>query len=141
METRKGNPVWRHKVPRRMLPSDTYKPHTCAAIAKLVAPEGAKMLDQEGKYGIRWHDRYQITAHNASEPDGNGGRRYRRRTTATSRPGDERVAPPIPACLPRSMVEQARAATARSRNARGHRSIWHGDGRYVASWGAHAAPR
>lgn len=95
--TRKGSPVWHHKVLRRMLSSDIYKPHTYAEIAELVTPEVAKTPDQEREYGIRWHNSYQITAHNVSEPDGKGGRRHRRRTTTTLHPRDGWVALPIPA--------------------------------------------
>jgi len=112
MVTRKGNSVWHHRMLRRMVSSDIYKPHTYAEITNLVTPEVARTLDQDREYGIRWHNRYQITGHNVSEPDSNGGRRYRRRTTTVLRPRDEWVALPIPAYLPRSVVEQARAAMA-----------------------------
>ncbi len=92
-------------------------PYTYAEIAELVTPEVARRLDQDKEYGIRWHNRYKITEHTVSEPDSNGGRRYRKRTTTTLRPEDEWVALPVPAYLPRSVVEQARAAMASNRGA------------------------
>jgi site-specific DNA recombinase len=117
MRTRKGNPVWHHKVLRCVVSSDIYKPHTYAEIAELVAPEVARRLDQDKEYGIRWHNRYKITEHTVSEPGGNGGRHYRRRTTTTLRPRDEWVALTVPAYLPRSLVEEARTAMTSSRGA------------------------
>jgi site-specific DNA recombinase len=117
MATRKGNPVWDHRMLRRMVSNDIYKPHTYDEFAKLVTPEVARRLDQNEEYGVRWHNRYKITEHTVSEADGNGGRRYRRRTTTALRPKDEWVALPVPAYLPRSVVEQARAAMASNRGA------------------------
>src|SRR5215217_4875391 len=73
-------------------------------------PEVARRLDQNKEYGIRWHNRYKVTEYTVSEPDSNGGRRYIKRTTRTVRPEGEWVALPVPAYLPRSVVERARAA-------------------------------
>jgi hypothetical protein len=100
-----------------MVTSDVYKPHTYDEIAELVMPEVASRLDQAKEYSIRWHNRYKITEYTVAEPDGNGGRRYRKRTTTTVRPEDEWVALPVPAYLPRSMVERARAAMGSNRSA------------------------
>ena len=95
--TRKGNPVWGHGMIRRMVSSDVFKPHTYDEIAELVMPEVARRLDQDKEYGIRWHNRYKIEEYTVSEPDGNGGRRYRKRTSTTVRPKEEWVALPVPA--------------------------------------------
>src|SRR5215217_3689647 len=108
--TRKGKRVWAHAVLRRMVSSDVYKPHTYNEITQLVMPEVARRLDQNKEYGIRWHNRYKVTEYTVSEPDSNGGRRYIKRTTRTVRPEGEWVALPVPAYLPRSVVERARAA-------------------------------
>jgi site-specific DNA recombinase len=43
-----------------------------------------------------------------SEPDGNGGRRYRKRKTTRIRPKEEWIAVPVPAFLSRSLVDLAR---------------------------------
>lgn len=50
-----------------------------------------------------------------SESDGNGERRYRRRTATTRRDREEWVAVPVPAYLPRPLVEQARVLMAARR--------------------------
>jgi site-specific DNA recombinase len=115
--TRKGNQVWGHALLRRIVASDAYKPHTYDEITELVTPEVARRLDQDKEYGIRWHNRYKITEYPVSEPDGNGGRRYRKRTTTTVRPKEEWVALPVPAYLPRSLVERARAVLGSNINA------------------------
>ncbi|MGH3145710.1 MAG: zinc ribbon domain-containing protein, partial [Rubrobacter sp.] len=45
-----------------------------------------------------------------SEPDGNGGRRYRKTRTFKWRPREEWIAAPVPAYVPRSLVDLARSA-------------------------------
>ncbi len=110
--TREGKPVWSHKVLQRIVKSDVYTPHTYDEVAELVGPQVAARLDPNKEYGIRWHNKYKIAGRTVSEPDGSGGRRYRKRTTTVLRPKEEWVAVPVPAYLPRSLVEQARAVTA-----------------------------
>src|SRR5215204_6746626 len=112
MVTREGKPVWSHKVLQRIVKSDVYKPHTYEEVAELVASQVAANLDPNKEYGIRWHNKYKITGRTVSEPDGSGGRRYKKTTTTMLRPKDEWVAVPVPAYLPRSLVEQARATMA-----------------------------
>jgi len=112
MATREGKPVWSHKVLQRIVKSDVYTPHTYDEVAELVGPQVAARLDPNKQYGIRWHNKYKIAGRTISEPDGSGGRRYRKRTTTVLRPKEEWVAVPVPAYLPRSLVEQARAVTA-----------------------------
>lgn len=112
MATREGKLVWSHKVLLRLVRSDIYKPHTYDVVAKLVAPEVAARLNPDKEYGIRWHNKYKITERTVSEPDGNGGKRYKKRTTTLVRPKEEWVAVPVPAYLPKSLVEQARVAMA-----------------------------
>jgi site-specific DNA recombinase len=43
-----------------------------------------------------------------SEPDGNGGKKYRKSKTTTVRPREEWIAVPVPAYLSRELVERAR---------------------------------
>jgi flagellar motility protein MotE (MotC chaperone) len=50
--------------------------------------------------------------HAVSEPDGNGGKRYAKREVRKPRPREEQIAVPVPAYLPRSLVEMARATLA-----------------------------
>ena len=47
--------------------------------------------------------------HAVSETDGNGEKRYTRRETRKPRPREEQIAVPVPAALPRGLVETARA--------------------------------
>src|SRR5215204_3899041 len=100
MTTRKGGSVWDHKVLKRVLTSDAYKPHTHAELTELVAPEVAAGLDPDKEYGIRWHNKHKISEYTVSEPDGDGGRRYKKRSTTALRPREEWVAVPVPARLP-----------------------------------------
>ena len=72
---------------KRVLTSDAYKPHTHDELTELVAPEVAAGLDPDKEYGIRWHNKYKISDYTVSEPDGKGGRRYKKRSTTTLRPG------------------------------------------------------
>ena len=105
----KGGSVWDIMVIKRLVTSDVYRPHSYEEVAELVEPEVAARLDREKEYGIRWHNKHRITARTVSEPDGNGGRRYKKRTHTTLRPKEEWIAVPVPARLPRSVVDQARA--------------------------------
>jgi hypothetical protein len=94
---------------RRMIASDIYRPHSFEEISELVAPEVAARLDPHEEYGIQWYNRQRVTERTVSEPDGNGGRRYRKRRTYKWRPKEEWIAIPIPAYLPRELVDRARA--------------------------------
>jgi site-specific DNA recombinase len=106
--TAQGKLVWDRPVIRRIVQSDIYRPHTFEEIAALVSPETAARLDPEAEYGIQWYNRYKVTLHTVSEPDGNGGRRYRKKRTSVRRPKEEWIAIPVPAYLPRGLVDQAR---------------------------------
>ena len=107
--TARGKPVWDLQMIRRVIASDMYRPHSFEEISELVAPEVAARLDPGGKYGIQWYNRQRVTTRSVSEPDGNGGRRYRKKRTFRWRPKDEWIAIPVPACLPRELVDRARA--------------------------------
>jgi hypothetical protein len=102
-----AKPVWSHKVLKRIVKSDVYKPNTYEEEAELVAPQIAAALAPNKKYGIRWNNKYEITGHTVTEPDGGGGRRYKKRTITMLRSKDEWVAVPVLAYLPRSLEKQA----------------------------------
>ena len=107
--TATGKPVWDIQMIRRVIASDMYRPHSFEEISELVAPEVAARLDPGEEYGIQWYNRQRVTTRSVSEPDGNGGRRYRKKRTFRWRPKDEWIAIPVPACLPRELVDRARA--------------------------------
>jgi len=103
--------VWDRRVIRKIVASDEYRPLTFEEIRELVTPEVAARLDPSKRYGVQWYNRDKATSRTVSEPDGNGGRRYRKRKTVQRRPREEWLAIPVPASdrLPRELVDQARA--------------------------------
>lgn len=97
-------------VLRRLIANDVYRVHTFEEIACLVAPEVAARLDPDEHYGIQWFNRKKTSTSTIGEPDGQGGRRYRKRSTVILRPREEWIAIPVPAYLPRALVDRARKA-------------------------------
>ena len=95
---------------KKIVYNDAYRPHTFEEISALLAPEVAAMLDPDKEYGVQWYNRQRITERTISESDGNGGRRYRKTRTFKWRPREEWVAAPVPAHVPRSLVDLARSA-------------------------------
>jgi hypothetical protein len=67
----------------------------------------ASRLYPDKEYGVRWSNRQAQKTRQVSEAAGEG-RRYRKRVTATVRDKKQWVAIPVPAYLPRELVEQAR---------------------------------
>jgi site-specific DNA recombinase len=110
-----GDPLWPRRTLEQILRSDLYKAHTFEEITELVSAEVLTRLDEHTECGVWWFGRKRTTEHSISEPDGNGARRYRKATTTRIRPKEERTAVPVPAHLPRGLVDQARAALAASR--------------------------
>jgi site-specific DNA recombinase len=110
IRTQKGGEVWARTVIGRLIFDDAYKPHSYSEVSELVSPEVAARLHPDEEYGVQWYNRHKVTARRASEPDGNGGRRYKKQQIRTLRPREEWVAIPVPACLPRALVDQARTA-------------------------------
>jgi site-specific DNA recombinase len=110
-----GDPLWPRRTLEQILRSDLYKAHTFEEIAELVSAEVLSHLDEDVEYGVWWFGRKRTTEHSVSGPDRNGGRRYRKATTTRIRPKEERTAVPVPAHLPRGLVDQAGAALAASR--------------------------
>ncbi len=108
----KGGQAWYRQVIRRLVDCDVYRPHSYEEIADLVTPEALAKLDSGKEYGIQWYNRQKISTEAVSEPDGKGGRRYKRRRTFVWRPREEWVAVPVPASLDRDLVDRARATIA-----------------------------
>jgi hypothetical protein len=85
----KGGPLWDDRVLRRLIANVVYRPHSFEEIAALVTPEVAARLASTKEYGIQWFNRKKASVHTVTEPGGNGGRRYRKRTYVKQRPREE----------------------------------------------------
>ena len=115
IQTSRGGRVWDDHVLRRLMANHVYRPHTFEEIAGLVATEVVARLNPDKQYGIQWYNRRKTTLTTVAEPDGNGGRRYRKRSTVAYRPKEEWIAVPVPAFLPRALVDRARKALEENR--------------------------
>jgi site-specific DNA recombinase len=73
-------------------------------------------LEPGSLYGVQWHNRRKTTTRTVSEPDGNGGRRYRKRRTTQQRPREEWIALPVPSSIPAAVVEAARQRIGENRS-------------------------
>jgi hypothetical protein len=102
--------AWSHPTVRQLLTSDLYVPYTREELAGMVSGEALARL-QDDEAGVWWFGRkaVTVTGHSASEFDENGERRYREHTTTKIRPVEERLGVPVPAYLPRRLVDEARA--------------------------------
>jgi site-specific DNA recombinase len=107
-----GKAMWPHRVLKfQIILNDLYKPHSYEEVAALVLAEVAARLDPSKNYGIWWYNRRNVKKKQASEPDGSGGRRYKARTSTTTRDKGDWIAVPVPASLPHKLVNQARFLT------------------------------
>lgn len=106
--TPKGGKVWDTRMLRKMVASDIYRPYSHDELTMLVTPEVAARLDPDEAHGICWLNWQKTSRRTISEPDGNGGRRYKKRKMTKIRPRAEWIAVPVPACLPRALVDSAR---------------------------------
>ena len=108
--------AWVHPTIRQILRSDLYVPYSREELSGMVSEEAMTRLDAE-EAGLWWFGRKQttVTGHSSSEPDENGERLYREHTTTRIRPVEERVGVPVPAPLPRRLVDEARAMLAANR--------------------------
>jgi site-specific DNA recombinase len=104
----RGKEVWYRPVLKRMVLSDVYKPHTYEETMELVPEQVAISLEKK-TYGIRWWNRFSRKSRQVSEPTQDGRRHYRRKVVAAPRSRDESIGVPVPAFLPREIVERARA--------------------------------
>jgi site-specific DNA recombinase len=105
--TAEGKQVWAPRTIKKVLTNDVYRPHTFGEVSELVTPEVAARLHPGKEYGIQWYNRQKVTERTVSESDGNGGRQYRKVRKFAWRPKEEWVAIPIPAYLPRALVDRA----------------------------------
>src|SRR5215212_6321143 len=104
-----GNAMWPHRILKvQLVLNDLYKPHTRDELLLLVSSEVASKLDPDKLYGIWWYNRRNVTKSYDSEPDGDAGKRYVTRTSVRTRDEREWIAVPVPAYLPRKLVDQAR---------------------------------
>lgn len=110
-----GREVWHRPVLKRMVLSDTYRPHTYEEAMELVPKEVASVLEKERSYGIRWWNRSSQKWRQISEATPDGQRRYRRKVAYASRGREEWIGVPVPAFLPRELVETARTMIAAPR--------------------------
>jgi site-specific DNA recombinase len=113
----KGGQTWALRVLRRLVESDVYLPRTYEEISGLASLEALARLDPAKQYGVQWYNRQKVKIETVSEPDGEGGRRYRKRRVSVWRPREEWVAVPVPAYLDRDLVERARTMAAANRGA------------------------
>jgi site-specific DNA recombinase len=107
-----GKPEWDWSMIKRIVYNDAFRPHTFEELSALVAPEVAATLDPDKEYGVQWYNRQRVTERTVSEPDpaSPGERRYRKTRTFKWRPKEEWIAAPVPAYLPRPLVDIARSA-------------------------------
>jgi len=103
-----GKETWHRPVLKRMVLSDTYKPHTYEETLELVPEQVAPALEKEKAYGIRWWNRSSQKKRQVSEPTRDGQRHYRQKVAYTPRHREEWIATPVPAFLPPDLVERAR---------------------------------
>src|SRR5919112_1212222 len=104
-----GNAMWPHRILKvQIVLNDLYKPHTLDELLPLVSTEVAAKLDPDKEYGIWWYNRRNVTKSYGSEADGGAGKRYVARTSVRTRDEQEWIAVPVPAYLPRKLVDQAR---------------------------------
>jgi site-specific DNA recombinase len=113
----KGGQTWALRVLRRLVESDVYLPRTYEELSGLASPEALARMDPAKQYGVQWYNRQKVKVETVSEPDGEGGRRYRKRRVSVWRPREEWVAVPVPAYLDRDLVERARTMAAANRGA------------------------
>ena len=110
-----GRELWHRPVLKRMVLSDTYKPHTYQEAMELVPSEVTGILEEGKSYGIRWWNRSSQRSRQVAEATHDGQRHYRRKVAYVLRSPEEWIAVPIPAFLPRELVERARTMMAAPR--------------------------
>jgi site-specific DNA recombinase len=104
-----GKAMWPHRIIKvQMVLNDLYKPHTYGEIAPLLSPDVACGLDPNDSFGIWWYNRRNVTTSYDTETDGDNGKRYVTRTSVRTRDEKDWIAVPVPAYLPRKLVDQAR---------------------------------
>jgi site-specific DNA recombinase len=125
LPTPEGKRTWVKSFIRGCVLDDVCRPHTFEEVKELVTPEVAARLDPGKRYGVWWFNRERFTRTQVAE-DGAEGRRYRRRTTKTTKPKEEWIAVPVPdSGIPREWVDAAREAVANNeRTSRNGGRFW-----------------
>ena len=110
--TPSGGTRWSQKTIRDVILDPVYEPHDTKELGRLgVAPGVVAGLDPDGLYGLAYYGRRKVNTKQVSEPDGNGGRRYRKVHEEEWRPLDECVPIPVPwGGVPRGLVREAKKA-------------------------------
>jgi site-specific DNA recombinase len=72
-----GGKRWDRSFFRLAILDDAYRPHTFEEVAARVAPEVAARLDPNALYGLWTFNRLHTRTRQVSEPEEDGGRRYR----------------------------------------------------------------
>jgi site-specific DNA recombinase len=123
--TPKGAKHWDRSFSRKCIEDDVYKPHTFEEVREVVSDEVSARLDPRRQYGLWWFNRRGLDIRQVSEP-GPDGRRYRKTYRWYHKPKEEWIAVPMPiSCIPRDLVEAARAAIKHNRRpARAGRRFW-----------------
>lgn len=107
---------WVHPTIRQILKSDLYVPYTREELAGMVPAETLARLEGD-EAGVWWFGKKKttVTGKTLSEPDEDGERRVKIHTRTEVRPVAERVGVPVPAHLPRRLVDAASAMLAANR--------------------------
>ncbi len=115
-----------------IIKDDLYKPHTLEELHNLVregflSPEAFARLKREETYGVAWFNKARSHTTQVAVIDGDGKKRYKKRTKVVWRPRSEWVPVPVPlgdaAPAARELVEAAREAIRDNRvpSTAGHR--------------------
>jgi hypothetical protein len=107
-----GKGSWSRRSIKQLVMSDVYKSHTLRKISELVSREVAAALDPSKEYGVRWWNRHARKTRQVSEPDADGGRRYRKCNGVAIRDREDWIAVPVPSWLHRQLVDRAQAMMA-----------------------------
>jgi site-specific DNA recombinase len=106
-----GGSRWGEKTIRDIVQDDVYFARPCEEVQAMVGPEAASRLDPGKSYGIVWYPRRKVITKPVAEPDGFGGKRYRKVQTEEWRPLSECVPiPVVDSTIPPNLVRAARNA-------------------------------
>ena len=106
-----GGSIWGEKTIRDIVRDDVYLVRPYEEVRAMVGPEAASRLEPGKSYGIVWYPRRKVTIKPVAEPDGFGGKRYRKVQTEVWRPLSECVPiPVVDSTIPPALVRAARDA-------------------------------
>lgn len=106
-----GSKSWAPKTLRGWVLSDVYRPHPYSEVVPMVSQSVAARLDTDDRYGIWWFNRRRTKLRQVVEPNGEGGRDYKKRQKVSHNPREEWIAVPVPdSGISVEWVDAARAA-------------------------------